>query len=67
MSIAVPFEESKVKEYLDSCIVLWRKHRESGGPISAMAVYYIDAFQSVRTSLFDELLPESPVKIGVGS
>ncbi len=54
----VPFEESKVKEYLDNCIVFWREQRESGGEMSAIAVYYVDAFQSMRTSLFGELLPE---------
>ena len=46
----------EVKDYLDNAIRKWRKRRdEEKDPI---AVYYVDAFQSVRVSLLGELLPD---------
>ena len=48
----VPLEREAVREYLDSCIRYWRDYP------SPHAQYYIDAFQSVRTSLFGETLPK---------
>ena len=48
----VPLEREAVREYLDSCIRYWRDYP------SPHARYYIDAFQSVRTSLFGETLPK---------
>ena len=48
----VPLEREAVREYLDSCIHYWRDDP------SPHAQYYIDAFQSVRTSLFGETLPK---------
>jgi hypothetical protein len=50
----VPFKKPELRGYLDQCIRLWREKKYAGDPI---AEYYIDAFQSVRASLFDELLP----------
>lgn len=50
----IPFKKKEIKGYLDRCISFWRKKREEGDP---MALYYIDAFQSVRTTLFGETLP----------
>jgi len=47
----VPFEEQAVKEYLDECIRFWRTSDDTH------AEYYVDAFQSVRTSLFGRTLP----------
>lgn len=44
----------EIKKYLDSCIVYWRKKRDEES--CEFAKYYIDAFQSVRNSIFDELL-----------
>lgn len=44
----------EIKNYLDSCIVYWRKQRDEEG--CEFAKYYIDAVQSVRNSIFDELL-----------
>ena len=52
-------------EHIDSCIRYWRRRRnralllENGQPDYEMAVHYIDAYQSMRTSLFGELLPEA--------
>jgi hypothetical protein len=51
----VPFNKKDVKAYLDRCIVHWRKKCETG---DKMAEQYIDAFQSMRISLFGELLPQ---------
>ena len=54
----INFDKKSVKEYLDSCINHWRgilndpKHEHHD-----IAIYYCDAFQSVRVSLFGELLP----------
>ena len=55
----IPFTEKDVKEYLDECIKYWREIRDNNK--STMANHYIDAFQSVRTSLFGDILP--PEKI----
>ena len=46
--------KKEIKEYLDKCIIFWRKKRDD--EMSEIAKYYIDAFQSVRTSLLNELL-----------
>jgi hypothetical protein len=54
---AQQLEKDKVKEYLDSCIVFWRKKLDEEKDSSA--VYYVDAFQSMRTSLFGETLPSN--------
>lgn len=57
----VPFTEKDIKAYLDECIVFWRKKRAN--PLIKeqsrirMAEHYVDAFQSVRVSLFGGLLP----------
>lgn len=51
----VEFTEEAVKAYLDQCIREARRKRDEG---ESMYVYYIDAYQSVRASLFDELLLE---------
>lgn len=59
----IGFTEKEVKKYLDGCIRYWRKWRDKGG--SKTASYYIDAFQSVRTSLFGELLAKGR-KRGMG-
>lgn len=55
-----------IKSYLDKCIDLWRKHLEEaksgrevvgyrGKEAELVCRCYIDAFQSVRTSIFDKL------------
>lgn len=48
----VSFTPEAVKDYLDRCIRFWRKHQDE-----KIKVFYIDAFQSVRVSLFGETLP----------
>jgi len=50
----ISFNEKAVKEYLDTRIRYWRKERDENN--CEFAVYYIDAFQSVRSSLFGEIL-----------
>lgn len=59
MNETIKFTEESVKNYLDRAIEHWREE----GAIYAeteenrtMARHYIDAYQSVRTSLFGELL-----------
>ena len=56
MSEVIRFKKTDVKNYLDACIEYWREQRVLG--TQPAAVFYIDAFQSVRISLFGELLPE---------
>ena len=51
----IPFTETDIREYLDRSIRYWRKKRDEG---NALAPSYIDAFQSVRTTLFGRLLEE---------
>ena len=53
--MSVALTEKEIKSYLDSCIEYWRDQRKNGDD---KAVFYIDAYQSMRTSLFDELLEE---------
>jgi hypothetical protein len=50
----IPFTKTDIKEYLDRCIEFWRAKREAG---DVLADSYIDAFQSVRTTIFGEVLP----------
>ena len=49
----IPLDAESIGEYLDSCIRLWRSLREEGDP---RGVYYVDCFQSVRSSLLGETL-----------
>ena len=55
----IKFEKREIKKYLDKCIILWREKRDNAEDEEhrIMAVYYIDAFQSVRTTIFGETLP----------
>lgn len=53
MSETIPFTEEDVKAYLDTAIKNWRAKMGS----TRVAYYYVDAFQSVRISLFGEFLP----------
>lgn len=47
-----------VQEYLDNAITNWRAIVKTPGLLNKHdAECYVDAFQSVRTSLFGELLP----------
>jgi hypothetical protein len=54
MNNTIEFTEAAVKDYLDSTISFWR------GKINTdfKAIYYVDAFQSVRASLFGKILGE---------
>ena len=51
----IPFDKDHLKDYLDRCIEYWRKQRDEEK--NPTAQYYIDAFQSVRTTIFGETLP----------
>lgn len=61
----VELSEEAVKAYLDTAITSWRRTRDQTALDPAlvsdyvMAVHYIDAFQSMRTSLFAETLSTS--------
>lgn len=49
-----------IKIHLYKCIEFWRKAKKLAEgnntiKIKMMAVYYIDAYQSMRVSIFDEL------------
>ena len=70
MNIIVDNPEA-IKEYLDSAIIRWRERKKQANEAIEklkekdsildeeilVASCYIDAFQSVRVSLFGELLP----------
>jgi hypothetical protein len=51
----VPLTKEAIQAYLDKAIITWRDSKEEH------AKFYIDAFQSVRTSLLGELLPPKEV------
>ncbi|MDF1536078.1 MAG: hypothetical protein P1S46_06180 [bacterium] len=55
MGKTVDFTEEAVLSYLDECINFWRNKRDKEE--DPMAIYYIDAFQSVRISIFGDILP----------
>lgn len=56
--VTVPFEPEEVKAFLDHAITHWRDQRDDPeSQFHDIAIYYVDAFQSVRMSLFGELLP----------
>ena len=60
----VEFEEEAVREYLDRLIVKWREVRDSATPASveqSTAECYVDAYQSVRVSLFGEVLQDKDI------
>jgi len=51
--------EERLKDYLDMAIRKWRKIRDdvdSNEEERQVSIYYIAAFQSVRMSMFGELL-----------
>jgi len=49
----------EIEEYLDDSIKHWRSIRDDEShEHNDKAVYYIDAYQSVRSSLFGKTLPE---------
>lgn len=49
-----------LRGYLDRAITSWRLEHRRHGADAEMAAHYIDAFQSVRMSMLDELLPKEP-------
>jgi len=56
----IPFTDNAVMDYLDGAIKAWRIKRDNHANNlvdRAMAEHYVDAYQSVRTSLFGETLP----------
>lgn len=48
-----------IKKYIDECIFYWRDKRNTAndGVSIWTAICYVDAFQSIRNSIFDEMLP----------
>lgn len=60
MSKTVPFTEEAVKRYLDGVITHWRMC--DSNPMTRSN--YIDAYQSVRISIFGELLPQEEIEPG---
>lgn len=58
MRRVIKINNEELKQYLDGSIKYWRvKRKEAKDQDSLLiATCYIDAFQSVRTSVFGELL-----------
>jgi hypothetical protein len=52
----IEFTPEAVKAYLDKCILHWMEQKSKHVEIDSKSLYYIDAFQSVRVSLFGDLL-----------
>jgi len=55
----LPFTLEAFQEYIDLAIRVWREKREQAetGSDKLVADCYIDAFQSVRTTVIGETLP----------
>lgn len=66
-SSLVPLDRESIQGYLDTAIASWRHQRDSSTDEGdrAQAVYYVDAFQSVRSSLLGDVLP--PAEGGASS
>lgn len=50
----------EIRQYLDECITFWRQKRDqpmNEQSYTVMCTHYIDAYQSVRKSVFGEVLP----------
>jgi hypothetical protein len=60
MSDLITFNKEEVMDYLDTAITRWRERKIESKEWEdiLIASCYIDAFQSVRMSLFGEFLPE---------
>lgn len=54
----VKFDPIDIKNYLDGLIHYWRKERDKGTTPPLVCRCYIDAYQSVRVSIFGKLLPK---------
>ena len=60
----IPFRQDDVKAWLDACINVSRRNRDDPasrpeGTSERDFVCYVDAYQSIRTSLFGETLPSA--------
>lgn len=53
MVATIPLTAEAIKEYLDNSIRFWRKEHSEG---NSVAECYIDAYQSMRMSLFGKTL-----------
>ena len=51
ISNTVPFTKEDILKHIDECITFWRKDKRN------FAEFYVDAYQSMRMSIFGELLP----------
>jgi hypothetical protein len=51
--------QDEIRKYLDEIITIWRERRQHSmdNDYSLMCKCYIDAYQSVRATLFGEILP----------
>lgn len=49
----------EILAYLDKMIYFWRGEKDKASTVDGklIPICYIDAFQSARVSIFDELLP----------
>jgi len=56
LTYVLPFTEKDIKAYLDKVIRHWRMCDST----PEMRAHYIDAYQSVRTSIFGDCLPVDP-------
>jgi hypothetical protein len=52
-----------IKQYLDQCIKYWREKRDNDPDGEyKYSYFYIDAYQSMRKSIFGEILPEKRIE-----
>ena len=62
MNDTIDFTPAAVKQYLAAAVQKWRTLRDAaetpGDDAWLMATYYVDAFQSVHTTLFGTLVPQ---------
>lgn len=62
----IPFEKDSVLKYIDKCIDYWRNQmsliqsERDSDIFTNQCACYVDAYQSMRTSLFGSLKPLNP-------
>ena len=54
-----PMNVWEIRSYIDGCVNRWRDIKaDENHELNSVALYYVDAYQSARASIFGKLLPQ---------
>ena len=59
----VPLKPKAILDYIDHAVIRWRAAKAGDSDAKDQAAYYVDAYQSMRMSLFGEALAESEAPV----